>query len=298
MNFGQGAITFVNKPPVIPPPPVVPVLSMQNGLSLIGTAGELGLNPLLHDTTIPTDAFLWQVGDFNLFGNQSSLIIDDANNNITANMRGGRRMWLFDDGFADHYIFGDFDNISSGAQLFIAGNGVGFPAEYALKDIMGDYLRLSPLASNYAMGDLSSLLNKSFINIDDANKAFWFNTGDAGFKYLNLDVANAVYKIGDIDIGNNGTQFNIDDINKLFFFECATSGSKFDLVNTIFIFDGDGGTALYANLSGIITSPPTGGGATGQWQLGKEIVAGVAFDATKYLEVSVDGTLYKIALAT
>jgi uncharacterized coiled-coil protein SlyX len=64
-------------------PPGGTVLSAQNGTSLVGTAVELGLNPLLHDTTIPQGAF-----NLTLDGSGGGSFYQDSLNAGTGNHHG------------------------------------------------------------------------------------------------------------------------------------------------------------------------------------------------------------------
>lgn len=53
------------------------------------------------------------------------------------------------------------------------------------------------------------------------------------------------------------------------------------------------GSIVAAN--GIQTADP--GSGAGVWRLGVEVAAAVAFDATRYIEVDINGTVYQLALA-
>ena len=164
-----------------------------------------------------------------------------------------------------------------------------------------------------SMGDLSGINNATLLLVDDAAQTVAAKNG--GNNFLVLDVVNRVYQLGDIDFSNGGTYIEVNDTSKRLKFESATNrfvnidtvagsyqigdidnstnATKLSIDDATEIFSFISGTAI---TGGIKTNQPSATGA-GLWLLGKQVAAGVAFDATQYIEAMIDGVLYKLAIA-
>lgn len=87
------------------------------------------------------------------------------------------------------------------------------------------------------------------------------------FEYING--TSLFYEIGDLNLIDNGTKMRIDDFNS---------------------------TITFTANNGIKTVDAGGVFVPGGWFLGQRKVAAVALSATQYLEVSVDGVIYKLGI--
>lgn len=101
-------------------------------------------------------------------------------------------------------------------------------------------------------------------------------------------------------VTTNGTYYNfrfgtnIGDVGRLTLQKAATAGGAATDYETVVYFD----NAKDAYFTGrLITGTPAGGTA-GAWKFGIKVDATVALDTTKYIQLEVGGTLYKLALAT
>ena len=252
--FGSGNIILVNNPAKSSPATVV---GMQNGLSLIGTNGELGLNPLLHDTDLNLDGFIFTAKD--AFAN-NCFVLDTVNN-------------IFVLGFS----FAPGSN-SKGLNLSINDNA--FVEQLTVYDDYGSFLFLDATNKQYTIGGIGGLSNGTQMHINDSATSMEFVFG-AGIKMLWLDGLNHFYSLGDINNTNGGVYLNIID-------DPFTGNFDF-LKNTGSLFNID------AN-GGIKTAEPSPNGA-GRYRLGKVLAGAVVFDATQYIEVVIDTNTYKIAIA-
>jgi hypothetical protein len=214
MSFGQGQITFQGK---TASGGGGGVLSMQNGLSLVGTAGELGANPLLHDSVIPLDSH--------------EFLINDGTTNLGLgffNRGGGAGLILIGD-------VNEFTPSSTQIQVGIDQVGsefyVGYPKVNAFTS--HTFLSVEPVAGLVQQGDNGALTTGFTSQTDFVNELF--SVTENGDAYLNIDKANAVYEIGDIDNSLNGSQFFIDDATKQIVIE-DKSGIYLSIDNNSFIY--------------------------------------------------------------
>lgn len=209
MSFNQGSIGFTSKN--TGGGGGGGVLTMQNGLSLVGTAGELGLNPLLHNTAFDLATFIFAITN-NL---QTALILDgtpgsegaelattgvnavslslsDAFNvaAIQTSFLGLRGLEL--DFGNDIYKIGDIINVNNGLKLMIDD----FNKDVNIQNAAGNrFLDIDILNNNYQLGDINGTNNNVVLNIEDGVKNV--NIQDASGTFFVLDMLNDIYKIGD-----------------------------------------------------------------------------------------------------
>lgn len=205
----------------------------------------------------------YQFGDLQPTGNGMYLAIDDVNTEFTVNQGGNKFLNLrtgagvYEIGDTDASANGTFLQIDDAAQSVIVKGGAS------------DYLFIDIAGGGYKLGDISAAANGGQVFIDDALNQFSYSIG--GNAYLLLSKADDEYWIGDFNGTNNTSYIKIDD-------------------------DTADQSILLIALNGIQTTQPSATGA-GKWKLGKRVAAAVAFDATQYIEVMIDGTLRKLALA-
>lgn len=308
MNYGSGGFGFGSNVP-----PSGGVMAMQNGLSVVGSDGELGANPLLHDTVIEQGAFVFKMQSLA----KDIFLLDPLNN-------------TFQFGFG---FFGQPN--SNGLNMTINDNIANTVENFIVSDNNGSYLSIDIFSKLYGMGDLNFFSNGSQLIIDDTNKFFLFSTATDG-NLLALDAISNTYRIGnpnhsvfkiatnDFTFFNPGTDTsNILEVTNNFFsyldgqskpkIEINISGGQYRFGNIgvaadniyfnitaaavtgNFDFQFAGASIMNVSSGGVKTTQPSANGA-GLWQLGKKISAAVVLDATNYIEVKIDGTVYKLAL--
>lgn len=156
------------------------VLTLDNGLTLTGTNGQLG-GPLI------------QLTDIALAGNTFTM----------SSFAGGNVIFL-DDTF--------------GAQLASFGFDSGHPDpsyiqfERNIANVyVGAYnpLLLDAVLGQFTMGDSLAAVNGLILRINDTVQMF--QVEDPAGEYLELDIANGLYSIGDISGVANSTRMRIDD---------------------------------------------------------------------------------------
>lgn len=182
MNKGQGAIIRTNK---VEPATPATVTTMQNGLSLVGTAGELG-GTLLHNTDIDLAGFVYTLSD----GLNDLLSIDPVSGQIS---------------------IGDLNNFLGGVAIDMNQPGTILFKEGGLAGV--NFLDFNDTAKLYQYGDLSGAGNQSVLLVDDNQQQLLFSTTSGNF--LSIDVNNGLYQLGDISGSGNGSFFQVDDINQI-----------------------------------------------------------------------------------
>lgn len=163
------------------------------------------------------------------------------------------------DQFLGLYKFGDIDTGNNGTQLSLDD-----ALQWVRIDSGGNLGLFMDFPNNYyEFGQTPT--NNSFAVVPGTAHV-WLSGGNA----LLLDFNTSIYAMGDVDGNANSTTLGIDDNTQ---------------------------TILLAAGNGFHTSPPNGLGSDGLWRLGKPVAAAVAFDATQYVEVNINGTLVKLAVA-
>jgi hypothetical protein len=196
------------------------------------------------------------------------------------------------------------------------------------------FLFVNAVSNNYYFGDLDTKLNQTTFTINDNLKNSYFSS--SGLKVLELDAANDVYTIGKQSVSyfkvstnyfsffNPGTDAsNILELSNNFFTYLDGNSQKkifIDIAGGTYQFGNIGVAAanIFLNITsaaitgnfdfqfagssifniasgGIKTTQPSASGA-GLWQLGKKLSAAVVLDAANYIEVKIDGVIYKLAL--
>lgn len=291
MNYGGGGIAFESKAPTGAAPAVT---GMRNGLSLVAGFGELGANPLLHNTSFDLAGF-----DFSIVNGLDTQFILQPSGIAEINAYPGNASALQLDGVGKHVFLGDFNGGGPGMCLVINNNAAGGSFNVSnflnsnLLDIDVDtviaqmrpaatspcVLRLDGSSFISQFGDVFNNFGSLKLNIDNSLERIFFK-GLTDI-YFQIDPVGGIQVVsGDVSNNNNGIALNVDDSNQ-----------RLQLKQSAAIL-------LDVDVNGIQTIDPAGGGGFGKWQLGQNIPAVVVADLTQYLEVNVDGVLYKIGLVT
>lgn len=252
-NFGRS--------PRIEPAAAPTVTSAQNGLTLVGTAVELGgANPLLHNTVIELNAFaldidqggsrlfsldptndLYGFGDLDGFGNQVHFLIDNPNSRARINKQLSKYFNL--DIGGGLYEIGDIDQQLNGSRLIIDDTNQIISAAIGANS----YLSLDRGLNNYQFGDIGVSNNGSIVNVKDASSSIELSAAGAntrltlagsgganamqvsffGNNFFALDYANLAFQMGDLNAFNNGTQLLVDDTNQGFAVSSNVGGVPF-----------------------------------------------------------------------
>lgn len=167
------------------PAPAATVTAARNGLSLVGTFVELGLNPLIHDTIVnTTPAFTFRLGSV---GVAAAMFLT---------IKGGNEGWL-----------GDWANQGNGTRLHV------FDSNQVISGEMGgfEYLVLDKQNDVYQIGDIQGSGNQTFLFLNNIAKSITANS--AANISLNLDEASRLYEIGSLGLGNT-TKLSVLDGTK------------------------------------------------------------------------------------
>lgn len=109
------------------------------------------------------------------------------------------------------------------------------------------------------------------------------NASASGFSVLTLSNTGASGRSYDIGVGGNTSGQN----NNFYIFDNNASSTRLTITPA-------GNTAIFGAIS---TGAPTGGTAA-SWKLGSRVAATVVLSTTEYIELDVNGTLYKLAIVT
>ncbi len=279
----------------------------------------------LRGLSLSNDDGLYQMGDID--GSNMVFGISTATQRATIANPGGATFLLLD-APNDNFQIGDLSGTGTGLIVRTA------PATASINMGGNNYLRLNAADGLFGIGDLSDVANSTKFQIDDVNKIATIES-DGGIG-LSIDGANGNYQIGDTSGLGNGTYLEIDDANQLVqisdtegnSYTTFNLGGKFiewylssgGLANGNFYFAEDGddssfnvsitnnsgqqtGLTLFENIvalngvGGVITNEPNGSATGGAWMFGKKYDDVVVLDTTKYIQIKVDGVLYKLALA-
>jgi hypothetical protein len=230
--FGQGDISFVNNPAAGGGGGTV--TAMRNGLSLVGTAGELGLNPLLHDTAFDLAGYEFQILNganpalylysspgveqaqlASAGANNVYLILDDQSAVCETGVMTTAQIGIYLNYLTDNYFIGDTNGISTGmfAAIFASNS------QFQVRDTAGRYMDLNKSGGQYQMGDIDKTNNGVFIDLDD--------TGPTASLQQKLNIALFAdwrvyqYWLGDYSQTNNSLRLLVDDAGR----NCVVYGS-------------------------------------------------------------------------
>lgn len=289
MNFGQGAFGFVNNQTGGGGGGTV--IGARNGTSDVANFIELGGNDLIHDTTFDTQGFdlsITQQGgfpglDIDPFLGGTLLEGTDGITEVRFILSGSTKnaqiealgaLFLNFDFNNDRYQYGDISGIFNKCLVDLDDANNSYSIALANEQI----LAFSRGTRIYEYGDLQNLFNGMKVHLED--NAYTVVHTNTDKRMLALTPGTGFYHMGDLDNFNNATEITVDDTNKQILFGAF-----------------GGGDFLVAKDLGIETLKPTGGVSINRafWQFGEEIAAVSTVDLTKYLEVNVDGTIYKIA---
>jgi len=294
-------------------------LLLSNGLttSQMGDIGNAGNSTLLQITdNIQAVEFISGVGN-KLKWDASSLLFDLT---FSANR------YLNIDKSNNMYQFGDINGSNSGSTLQLDdATGISW-----IVISTGVRLLLDTLNGNYAIGDVGLFGNGTHVLIDDTNKTYNLNTAGALLHtIIGTAGSEAAAWLGttpnsQINFAFNGTFTGIsifDDTNNPFILLSAPSTAANDVYienvagelrltedtkaagialfqtgHTVFgaIGTPDNGVSSIQSSNSISTADP--GGGMGNWKLGIPIVAASVLDATRYVEVDINGAVIKLAV--
>ena len=171
---------------------------------------------------------------------------------------------------------GDFFGVGNSTTIDIADS----LKTVTIGTLLGFMQSLDQNSGQYEIGDIDNINNGMRFLLDDSGRDAVIYGSTTGQRLLALSIGTGDYSFGDLDVIANGNRMIIHDIAGTFTFVNATDGVIFR-----------------AEPAGIETLPPTGGvSAANNWQLGSVVTAASAFDATRYLEVNVGGSIVKLAL--
>lgn len=198
---GQGSIIINQRMPL--PGSGGITNGLRNGLSIVGGFGELGLNPLIHNTDIITDAFDFQMGDINGVSNGTIIQMLNA---------------------AGIIQIGDVNNVIDQSRIVYSAGVLQF--DYNL----GSVLNLDINNAIYQIGDITLINNRTKIDVKDASTSIELSAGvgnnritllgAAGSeqviaelgssKYIFLNLTTDLYQFGDVDGNTSGMRLDID----------------------------------------------------------------------------------------
>lgn len=254
--MSRGSGTIIRSNAAAPP---ASVASAQNGLTLTGTAVELGgVNPLLHGTTIELDVFslavsdnffdflsltpstgiaavgglvtnanlsidmvngISMLGDTGLVNSGTRFTIDDTLQ--TARIEAGGSTYFVVDRVNNFYEFGDINLSNFGTFLHIDDVIQRFSVRSGIGP--SDYLLIDIQAGTYQLGDISLSALGSTLSIVDASKSLVF--GSTGTNFLSINGSGGIFEMGDINAAGTGSKITIVDASQSL--EFATNSGRF-----------------------------------------------------------------------
>jgi len=291
-------------------------------IRLNATNELIGADPNTGKKYLYVDHFFgkhYQFGDINAAANQMFLDINSTNQRLQVFSGGLAASFLELNVPVGLYSIGDINNAANHCLLQVDDAN---KAIYGILDGSAQ-LSMSLVTGIYMFGDVNTVTNGTFLKIDDTTQAVTIESnGNGGLEIdFNLFGTGIAAFLGDYFVSQNGCFLDINDGantialrgkiggvagNNVFSFDGGTetvtigdingggNGTKVEVVDTTEIISliSAGG----AGVGGIKTNAPSATGA-GLWLLGKKVAAAVAFDATQYVEVMIDGVVYKLALA-
>ena len=303
--YGSGSIILTNNPVSSGLAP----LALQNGLSVVGARGELGLRPLLHDTFIERAGYDFRINNAtnpNFIINNAGLFmcqfgdinnIQDGINMQMFSLNGAVNQFVIQDPLASYIVVDTLAGLSSIGSNAVGSwqlelsqfgrlirliNGAGTITLLNFNENTDVYRIGKDTLSTFTIGTNSFEFFNPGTDISDvlrmSNTVFAYGNGQSK-AFFNINIPGRIYQLGDINTTFGGTYLNITD--------AALTGN--------FDFKNNGPSIFNIAAAGIKTFQPSANGA-GLWQLGKKLAAAVILDAANYIEVKIDNVIYKLAL--
>lgn len=254
MNYGQGAISFVNNSN---PGGGGAITGARNGLSVTGGSFVEHGGFLIHDTLEDLSDFqfvmqgtdpatfesfgflinpvtfasgtqgLMLLGSVNEFDAASfipQIKIDSIGQEISMGLPDigafSRRRFFTLETAAGTVEQGDIDGTLTS---FLSATDY-FDRVFFVEDSGNSYLEINKGGNLYRMGDIDNTLNGTFLQIDDNAQIFSVLNHFSNVQ-LSLDSVSGLYAIGDINSAANGQRFSVDDISKLY--TMGTPGAQY-----------------------------------------------------------------------
>ena len=171
------------------------------------------------------------------------------------------------------FVLGDFFGAKKANALYVEIDNPGLNNFVAIRgaEVGNPYFFLIDRTNGvYRIGDISNTLHNSYLSINDTAKTINFNYGGASSMLID----------------NNALQYQF-----------GPAANNIRLGSFTFSATSGGASIFRAVTTGIQSRNITNTALGPLWVLSNRIAAAVVFDATQYLEVSVAGVMYKIALA-
>jgi len=262
---------------------------------------------------------IFGMGDIGSSGNGLQLQLVDSSRNFSVASTVG--LIIQTDQANEIYNFGDVSGVGSGTQLSLDGlNGVirltsdinsGAPTQLFFNEVakvaqiesdgtqflidgsvpsfqfidgLNTFLNLNIGAGVYQIGDISTSLNGNVIVLSDTSNFLSYQS--AGNEFFRIDAGTGLYQMGDIGAAALGAKFEIQDASNLVVIDNTASNLTLNF----------NGITLITATNEIKTGATTAGN-NDPFKLGKVVAAAVAFDATRYIDVNINGVAVKIAVA-
>lgn len=278
MSYSQGNIIFTSNSKS---GGTSPVQTLDNGLTLTGTDGELG-GSLLHDTVIDIRNHLFIVN--NNLGNGSITISNPVCSIIN--------------GIGSLSITNGIAALSEGSSAFQVSNT-------GSNNIFIESSNGIEVQFNGAGNEFFVYENGSPFEFKIGHNIVEYYNPTTTENLFNIDLNNRIYSIGDLNNINNGNQLKIDDINNVILLNNKNNENSIFINNDIeTILIGDYSLKNdYINIDNLAHTIQLKTTSL-QLQIGgvsftdfSDVVSGtVTFNTNKSLPITINGINYKIAL--
>ena len=217
-----------------------------------------------------------KIGDYSASGNSSLLKVDDSLKELSFYIA-ANPYFLVNAG-QQQFVLGDFfgANLSTAAFIEIQTDGPNNFMSVRSADVGTPFYFLVDIANDaYFLGNLTNVgnyrSNGAIVNIGDTE-----NNGNGNIVSVNNNTEIVFFG------SNTGVNGKIDSINETFTVTNASTGI------TMFLVDGGGISSVLPDFSAVGPN----------WALGNVINAASTFDATRYVEIAIGGTIVKLAVVS